>query len=425
MANYRLISNPVIHIDDDNGVPLAGGTLKAYDSGTSTPKAFYLDVNGTSSATETTLDARGEAIIYGTGTYKLEIYDADDVLVITIDPYTIMPVSNWAQDFLTKTTASAARTKLGIGSAYTLDAGSNAGDLVQLDTTGKIPAYDGSQITNLTDTQVYNLPRGWISGLNITTGTNTVAVAIGEARDSTNSADIKLVTSFTKTIQASGDWAVETGNGLDSGVIEADTWYHVFVIKNDSTGNGDILISKSRTSPSMPSGYTYFRRIASLRTDSTPEIIRVFNNGDDFYYVAPPIDINASGSTNVSSTPTTKTLSYVPTGIRVYAKMRFLISSNVSNANIAAIIYPVDCNDPTDTPGFLDGAHETTLPDANLVTLYQDAYQTIQNIAGEISILTNTSAQFKVATYALGSADSNACFHVVTTGWTDSRGKDD
>lgn len=175
----------------------------------------------------------------------------------------------------------------------------------------------------------------------------------------------------------------------------------------------------------MPSGYTYFRRIASLRTDSTPEIIRVFNNGDDFYYVAPPIDINASGSTNVSSTPTTKTLSYVPTGIRVYAKMRFLISSNVSNANIAAIIYPVDCNDPTDTPGFLDGAHETTLPDANLVTLYQDAYQTIQNIAGEMSVLTNTSAQFRVATYALGSASSDACFHVVTTGWIDTRGKDD
>ena len=41
------------------------------------------------------------------------------------------------------------RANLGLGSAAVLNAGSSAGNVVQLDGAGKYPAYDGSQITNL------------------------------------------------------------------------------------------------------------------------------------------------------------------------------------------------------------------------------------------------------------------------------------
>lgn len=45
--------------------------------------------------------------------------------------------------------ASEQRTTLGLGSAATLNAGTSANNLVQLDGTGKLPAVDGSQLTNL------------------------------------------------------------------------------------------------------------------------------------------------------------------------------------------------------------------------------------------------------------------------------------
>lgn len=45
--------------------------------------------------------------------------------------------------------ASAQRTTLGLGSAAVLNVGTGAGNVVQLDGSGKLPAVDGSQLTNL------------------------------------------------------------------------------------------------------------------------------------------------------------------------------------------------------------------------------------------------------------------------------------
>ena len=48
--------------------------------------------------------------------------------------------------------ASTARTNLGLGSAATLTAGTAANNVVQLDGSAKLPAVDGSQLTNLPQT---------------------------------------------------------------------------------------------------------------------------------------------------------------------------------------------------------------------------------------------------------------------------------
>jgi hypothetical protein len=49
--------------------------------------------------------------------------------------------------------ASAQRTTLGLGTAATLDVGTSANNVVQLDGTGKLPAVDGSQLTNISYTE--------------------------------------------------------------------------------------------------------------------------------------------------------------------------------------------------------------------------------------------------------------------------------
>ena len=46
-------------------------------------------------------------------------------------------------------TAGTARTSLGLGSAAVLTAGTSANTAVQLDGSARLPAVDGSQLTNL------------------------------------------------------------------------------------------------------------------------------------------------------------------------------------------------------------------------------------------------------------------------------------
>jgi len=63
---------------DANGAPLAGGSVATYIPGTTTPKATWQDSAGTIQNTNPiTLDAAGRAIIYGSGSYRFIVQDAD------------------------------------------------------------------------------------------------------------------------------------------------------------------------------------------------------------------------------------------------------------------------------------------------------------------------------------------------------------
>jgi formylglycine-generating enzyme required for sulfatase activity len=57
--------------------------------------------------------------------------------------------------------AATARTSLGLGTAATLDVGTTANKIVQLDGSGKLPALDGSQLTNLPASSL-TCPTGYI-----------------------------------------------------------------------------------------------------------------------------------------------------------------------------------------------------------------------------------------------------------------------
>ena len=58
--------------------------------------------------------------------------------------------------------ASTARTNLGLGTAATHNVGTSAGEIVELDGSGKIPAVDGSQLTNLSTIPLGTY--GWYTG---------------------------------------------------------------------------------------------------------------------------------------------------------------------------------------------------------------------------------------------------------------------
>lgn len=71
-----------------SGTPLVGGRLYTYAAGTSTPKATWSDAAGTTPNTNpVVLDARGEAVIFFSGAYKLELRDAANAVIWSVDQF--------------------------------------------------------------------------------------------------------------------------------------------------------------------------------------------------------------------------------------------------------------------------------------------------------------------------------------------------
>jgi hypothetical protein len=82
----QIAYNPKFQAFDSAGDPLAGGLLYTYDAGTTTPKTTWADSGEvTPSANPIILDSRGEATIYGNGSYKFVLKDSADATIWTVD----------------------------------------------------------------------------------------------------------------------------------------------------------------------------------------------------------------------------------------------------------------------------------------------------------------------------------------------------
>lgn len=404
MPTYRIVSNPVFRCEDNDGVPLVGGKVYTYLTGTSTEKATYADVNGTTTnANPIVLDSRGEATIYGTGSYKLVVTDADGNAITTVDPYTVMQITAFAQTLLDDTSATVARTTLGLGTAAVLDAGTAATNLVQLNEDARLPAVDGSLLTYLL------LPRNYISGLTLSkTGDTQITVSAGECADSTNAARLTISSAIAKTVGET--WAAGTAqNGIDTGDIEASTWYYVYAIYKSTDKTSDIIFTTDVASgPSLPTGYTLSRRIGCFKTNSSSVIIDFVQFEDKFLWKVPVLDVDST----VNTTAASYTLASVPSGISVEALITaYYKEGTQSSGDYYAYTYSPYLTDPT------SAISETSAP------LYNSASWGIsgewnQNV-GLLSIKTNTTQQIKAVSNYEGT------YRVSTNGWIDRRGQDD
>jgi hypothetical protein len=84
-----ILNYPKFKAFDEEGKPLAGGKLYAYEAGTSTPKSTYHNPECTAPQPQPIiLDANGEALLYGLGSYKLILRDPNDIVLWTVDGIT-------------------------------------------------------------------------------------------------------------------------------------------------------------------------------------------------------------------------------------------------------------------------------------------------------------------------------------------------
>jgi len=422
-----IMTNPVFREFDDDGLPLAGGSAYFYEAGTETPKDVFTDSAGaTAHASPVVLDARGEAVIYGSGAYKVVTKDASGTTIRTVDNYKIFPISAFAETILDDADAAAVRTTLGLGTAALLDAGTNPNNVVQLDAQSRLPAVDGRalDLTNMPDANfpvsVFAFPRSYLAGFTLSNSTSgetpdadhDIDIAAGECRDSTHTANIVLASSMTKQLDAS--WAAgDFKGGLDGGEVQADTWYHVFVIKNPTSAAVDVLFSTSATAPTLPNGYTKFRRIGAIRTDGDGYIRGFIQHGD--YFCFKTLEEETSGGNHYITLSTDAILHRLNVPyMRVMAKI-IVACHGISN------IY-ISCPDQADqAPSVAEYNLETNMiAPLHNVTGYAERSADHHTDGDMIEVLTDDTGQIRIR-----SSIANVLLHICTVGWIDRRGRDD
>lgn len=274
---------------------------------------------------------------------------------------------------------------------------------------GICTAYSGTSLTMNVDLTNTSTPTpaaavlfNYLGGLTLSNDTvspNTVlAIATGSAASDDNSIMMTLAAAnYKKNCNAA--WAVGNNNGaLDSGsALAASTWYHVFLIERPDTFIVDVLISTSATAPALPANYTKKRRLGSILTNASSQIIAFIQYGDKFLWRTPIEDyINATLPTTLS----TMTLT-VPLGVQTEAN--FSIYFSVSTAAYFTIWSPDQTGAGWNSPsghitinGWGSGA---------VLTVYMSA---------RTGLTRNLNYQASAA--APG-------FYITTHGWTDNRGK--
>lgn len=245
-------------------------------------------------------------------------------------------------------------------------------------------------------------PPGHLFGLTLSNNagdaTNDIDFAAGTARDSTSTADM-VATAMTKQLDVS--WAAGTAaGGRMSAAAIANTTYHCFVIKNPTSGLVDFGFDTSATAPTLPTGYTKFRRIGSIvRTGGA---IKAFKqDGDRFRWTAASVQDVAATAPGTSAV--TRTLT-VPLGIVVQADIAVDIA-NVTSAQIFGLLTALDET---------DRAASTT--DANCGA----GNGTGRHFQAVMLVKTDTSAQIRSRLSASGASD---VLNIYTFGWIDTRGR--
>lgn len=254
------------------------------------------------------------------------------------------------------------------------------------------------------------LPRGYIDGLEIANNAGDpdhrvdIKPGLAALTDGTDWISAELTSILTKRLDAA--WASGGGTGgLDTGTIQADQWYHVFLIYNRSTGVTNGLLSLSATSPTMPSGFTFKRRLASVLTDGSANIISFLQTDDLFLWDVPVLDVS---DTDPGTNQVTPTLT-VPDGIEVLARTSWTLrDSNYQN----------DTNFLLSSPKQVNTAPSSTIFTTRLLgSAGDDLHDSVV-----LDILTNTSSQVR---YRINNASgtTNHSVYEMTHGWVDPRGK--
>jgi hypothetical protein len=145
-------------------------------------------------------------------------------------------------------------------------------------------------------------PVSYINGLTADwASVTTLTLNTGACSDSNNYIDMVVPTAITI------DGTTQGVNGIDAAAaLTASSIYYVFVIGSSNNAyQPAALISLSATAPALPFGYDSFRMVDVKATNSVPNFILSYTNGQyedrEFIYDAPVIVLNGGAATTFTA----------------------------------------------------------------------------------------------------------------------------
>jgi len=230
---------------------------------------------------------------------------------------------------------------------------------------------------------------------NVTDANNDMDFGVGNILNSTGR--IELINSAVLVKRLDAAWVSGTNQGgLFSGTKAANTTYHCFLIRKDSDGTIDAGFDTSPIAANIPAGYTAYRRIRSVITNGSSNIIATVQRGDAFYYSTVILEVSTTTPGTAQNTVSITT----PSGIRTRAIIDGLLYHSASQASII-----FKSTDQTNEAPTYDNSSLSVSPSSTVQT-------------GRFEIRTNTSSQIS---YRCDVSPLGFNFRIKLIGYIDER----
>ncbi len=257
--------------------------------------------------------------------------------------------------------------------------------------------------------------RGYIDGCvlaqDITNPLTVLVVGSGTCANSTTTFMFTF-TQMGKDITAT--WAAGSGNGglFPTLTLAANTWYHVFIIRKSSDGSLDAGFDTDVTASHIPPGYSEFRRLGSVLTDGSKNILPFHQYGDEFWWDTSVYDFGIVGSGAKVS------------GVNPGTSAVSIALTVPPNVKVRAVFHGYYYNS---TPGNTQEWYASSLDSVDLAVNFSTCIESApfmpsnsESHGGTMQVWTNTSSQIRGRAAASG---ANYSLNIRTLGWYDQRGK--
>jgi len=450
MANY--VSPIQGQFFDDNGDVLNGGLLYTYEEGTTTNQATYTTRTGTTAhANPIVLDADGRPpnpiFLIAGANYKLVLKNSSGTTLQTWDgifgigdlPTTVTQwISGGTPTFVTTTTFTQAgdttgtmhvgrRLKLtdsstlyGVILVTSYDSPTNKTTVTVLLDSGSLSsslsAVEYGLLSNTNRSipvESQSLGTGFITGFVPAHDTDTdhdMTITAGECRDAADTVNIESTITYAKQIDAAFAAGDDAG-GMFTGAVAPSTTYHACLIQKDSTGAYDWGFDTSVSGANTPTGYTFRRRLFSIITDSSSNIVNetwreMAGGGLEAMLLAPTFEFSHTASN--FNTAQTGTLARIPGDVQMTAILSARFADSSPTVQSCVLFSALDQAD--------------TAPNATVggwnSTLWLPGNNTTDSASGEARVRTSTSRTFR---YRGASTSADHQLSVASVGFIDER----